>query len=75
MVCRHQQQEGSHPSAIDRWLTGNEVDKVYKELPPGDPAKSLGKVERMNERLNMKDFVKLEDGLLEVLSWIKNSHI
>lgn len=55
-------------------LTGNKVEKFYKVLPLGDPEKSLGTHSRMCEQLKLVEFINLEDGLREVLTWIKTSH-
>ena len=52
-------------------LAGNNVEKLYKDLPLGDPEKSLGTIDRMRELLKLGEFVKLEDGLREVLFWMK----
>lgn len=52
-------------------LTGNHVDKVYMDLPPGDPEKSLGTIDKMRNQLKLYEFVGLDDGLRNVLSWLK----
>lgn len=52
-------------------LTGNHVDKVYKDLPPGDPEMSLGTIDKMRSQLKLDEFVGLDDGLRCVLSWLK----
>lgn len=54
-------------------LTGNNVEKLYKDLPLGDPEKSLGTIDRMREQLKLGEFVELEDGLRQVLSWMKTA--
>jgi UDP-glucose 4-epimerase len=56
------------------FLTGNNVKKVYKDLPPGDPEKSLGKVDKMLAQLRVREFVKLDDGLRQVLTWMETLH-
>jgi UDP-glucose 4-epimerase len=55
-------------------LAGNMVEKRYQKLPPGDPEKSLGTIDRMRDQLKMSQFVKLDDGLRQVLTWIKKIH-
>lgn len=52
-------------------LTGNDVKKQYQELPLGDPEKSLGSTDRMREQLNLSEFVDIESGLSNVLTWMK----
>ena len=54
-------------------MTGNQVDKIYKKLQPGDPQKSTGTVKKMEEILKLGDFVQLEDGLSDVLKWMKTT--
>lgn len=54
-------------------LAGNKVEKRYQKLPPGDPEKSLGKIEKFREQLRMADFVELEHGLRQVLTWMKSA--
>lgn len=53
-------------------LAGNKVEKRYQKLPPGDPEKSLGTTDRMHDQLRMSEFVQLEDGLRQVLTWMKS---
>jgi UDP-glucose 4-epimerase len=52
-------------------LAGKIVEKRYQKLPPGDPEKSLGTIDRMRDQLKMSQFVKLDDGLRQVLIWMK----
>jgi UDP-glucose 4-epimerase len=52
-------------------LTGNMVLKRYHKLPPGDPEKSLGTIDRMRDQLKIDEFVKLEVGLGQVLAWMR----
>jgi UDP-glucose 4-epimerase len=52
-------------------LAGIMVEKRYQKLPPGDPEKSLGTVDRMRDQLKMCQFVKLDDGLRQVLTWMR----
>jgi UDP-glucose 4-epimerase len=54
-------------------LTGNMVEKRYQKLPPGDPEKSLGTINKMYNQLKMGEFVKLEDGLRQVLTWMRTA--
>jgi len=54
-------------------LAGNQVEKRYQKLPPGDPEKSLGTIDRMRDQLRMHEFVELEDGLRQVLTWMKSA--
>ena len=49
-------------------LTGNEVEKLYQKLPNGDPKKSSGSKDWMEEKLNLNSFTQLEEGLKEVLT-------
>ncbi len=56
------------------FLTGNKVEKIYRELPIGDPQSSQGTIDRMVAQLNLKKFISLDEGLSEVLSWMKGSH-
>lgn len=52
-------------------ISGISVEKQYRNLSPDDPEKSLGAVNRMRENLKLRHFVALEDGLHEVLTWMK----
>lgn len=54
-------------------LAGNKVEKRYHKLPPGDPEKSLGTIDRMCDQLKMREFVELEDGLRQVLTWMRTA--
>lgn len=54
-------------------LAGNMVEKRYQQLPPGDPEKSLGTIDRMRDQLKMGQFVKLDDGLRQVLTWMRTT--
>ena len=49
------------------------VEKRYQKLPPGDPEKSLGTINKMCNQLKMGEFVKLEDGLRQVLTWMRTA--
>lgn len=53
-------------------ITGKTVPKIYKQLPNGDPEKSIGKIETMNEKLDLAQFVSLDDGLKQVINWMKD---
>ncbi len=55
-------------------LTGNHVEKLYQELPPGDPEASLGSIDRMQEYLNLGKVTELENGLHQVLAWMRTLH-
>ena len=52
-------------------LEGIYVKKIYKDLPLGDPERSQGSKIKMQSQLNMSNFVKLEDGLQRVLTWMR----
>lgn len=54
-------------------LAGKKVEKRYHKLPPGDPEKSLGTIDRMCDQLKMREFVELEDGLRQVLTWMRTA--
>lgn len=54
-------------------LSGNKVDKRYQKLPTGDPEKSLGAIDRMHDQLKIVQFVKLDDGLRQVLTWMRTT--
>jgi len=49
-------------------------DVILKELPPGDPEQSGGKYEKLKSILNIdpSQFVKLEEGLLSTIKYIRN---
>lgn len=51
-------------------LIGNDVPRYYRDLPPGDPAVSIGSTERMCSSLNITNFVELKVGLAHVLKWM-----
>lgn len=52
-------------------ISGRVVPKIYKTLPDGDPERSLGNTETMADKLNLTEFVSLDDGLKQVINWIK----
>lgn len=54
-------------------LAGNRVEKRYQKLPAGDPERSLGTIDRMHDQLKMGQFVKLDDGLRQVLTWMRTN--
>jgi UDP-glucose 4-epimerase len=54
-------------------LAGNIVEKRYQKLPSGDPEKSLGRTDRMRNQLKMEQFVRLDDGLRQVLTWMRTT--
>jgi len=55
-------------------LTGNQVKTIYKELPMGDPEQSLGSIEIMRDKLKLVEFVNLDDGLRDVLRWMRKNN-
>ncbi|MGE5466090.1 MAG: NAD-dependent epimerase/dehydratase family protein [Ignavibacteria bacterium] len=55
-------------------LTGTEVERVYRELPKGDPEASLGTTARMQEQLRLTDFVALREGLQRTIEWMATAH-
>lgn len=54
-------------------IVGKKVGRNVKDLPPGDPEISLGSVVEMEKLLNLKstDFVKLQEGLINTVQWMK----
>lgn len=54
-------------------LTGIKVEILYKNLPLGDPEQSLGKINRMHDQLKMDRFVQLDDGIRQVLIWMRTT--
>ncbi len=52
-------------------LTGQTPTRIYRPLPDGDPAASLGEAQRMNEQLRLGAMTSLEDGLAVTIDWMK----
>jgi len=55
-------------------IVGVQVEKIYQELPAGDPEQSDGTTEKMVKLFNVKldDFTKLDEGLIETIQYIRN---
>jgi UDP-glucose 4-epimerase len=52
-------------------LIGKKPQVVYKELPPGDPERSLGTYQKMLDLfgLTLDDFIQIEEGLAETVKF------
>lgn len=51
-------------------LLNMSVDRVYHDLPEGDPVSSLGSTDLMSTNLSLSDFVPLSAGLKYTLDWM-----
>jgi len=56
-------------------IIGNNVEKIYKDLPIGDPEVSSGHIDRMTNlfKLDSSKLIQLDVGLKKTVDFIKNS--